>query len=159
MMQFCGQDTCLVDANGRIKFSSHFLEDFAHCGGDVILHCLVEGALGIYPPRVWQQMRQAEPRPAARAASSAVFRRQLRRFGAFSQASRITNQGRITVPVQFRERLALEPGTDVVVVGCEIGVEVWNAQRWAKESEVLMQHELKKADLEMDADLEVSHHD
>ncbi len=153
MMQFCGQDTCLVDANGRIKLTPRFLQDFRHSGHDVMLHCLVEGALGIYPPQIWQQMRQAEPRPAARAATSSVFRRQMRRFGAFSQVSQITNQGRITIPVQFRQQLALEPGNDAVLVGCEIGVEVWNAERWAHEADVLLEHEMKKSDLEMDADL------
>jgi DNA-binding transcriptional regulator/RsmH inhibitor MraZ len=102
-------------------------------------------------------MRQAEPRPAARAAGSIVFRRQLRRFGALSQLERITNQGRITIPVPFREILKLQPGTEAVLVGTEIGVEVWNAEVWQNEFAVLAEHELKKAAAEMDADLEMDH--
>lgn len=153
MSQFCGQDKCLVDANGRIKLSPHFLVDFRLTGPDLMLHCLTEGGLAIYPASTWHQMRQAEPRPAARAAASVVFRRQLRRFGSFSQPETLSNQGRITVPPRFREVLALTPGTDSVLVGCEIGVELWNAERWMAESALVWQHETRKGDAEMDADL------
>jgi DNA-binding transcriptional regulator/RsmH inhibitor MraZ len=155
MIKFCGQDNCLIDANGRIKLTPRFLADFREIGAEVVVHCLPEGALGVYSPAIWQQMRQAEPRPAARAVGSIVFRRQLRRFGALSQLERITNQGRITIPVPFREILSLGPGTEAVLVGTEIGVEVWNAEVWQKEFAVLAEHELKKAAAEMDADLEM----
>ena len=152
-MQFSGQDTCRIDANGRIKLAPRFLDDFRSTGDEVVLHCLVEGALGVYPTTTWKQMRQAEPRPAARAAGSTVFRRQLRRFGAFSQMETITNQGRITVPPHFRDVLDLQPRTEVILVGCEIGLEIWNAQAWQKESQIILQHEQKKAIAEMEADL------
>ena len=152
-MQFCGQDRCLVDANGRVKLGPRFMADFRRVGDQVMLHCLPEGALGIYPMPVWKQMRQEEPRPAARAAKSIVYRRQSRRFGAFAQPDRLTNQGRLTIPNPFRSLLELEPGTDVSVVGCEIGIEIWNHERWQREFKTLLEHELQKADAEMSADL------
>ncbi len=154
--EFCGQDACLIDGNGRIKLTPRFLTDFRQRGPEVVLHCLAEGALGVYPVGVWQQMRQAEPRPAARAGSSLVFRRQLRRFGAFSQPDSISNQGRITIPLQFRDETMLLPGTEVVLVGCEIGVEIWNTQRWKAEAEIVRQHELQRGEIEMHADLNFS---
>jgi DNA-binding transcriptional regulator/RsmH inhibitor MraZ len=153
MVRFCGQDMCLIDANGRVKLSPRFLEDFREDGADVVLHCLPEGALGVYPEAVWLQMRQSEPRPAAKAAQSIVYRRQLRRFGAMTQAQSITNQGRITIPTQFRPILNLEPGCDAVVTGCEIGIEIWNAELWQQELTVLREHELQKGDAAMAADL------
>ncbi len=138
VIPFCGQDRCLIDANGRVKFSPRFLADLRRTGGELVLHCLPEGALGVYPTATWTQMRQGEPRPAARAAQSREFRRRLRRFGAFTQSERLTNQGRITIPPQFRSLLALEPGTDAMLVGCEVGVEVWNGGRWSEEFERLL---------------------
>ena len=154
MLAFCGQDNCSVDANGRIKFSPRVIRDFMErCSGEVVLHCLPEGALAVYPEEVYLQMRSAEPRPAERASSSMVFRRNLRRFGALSQSEKISAQGRITLTSAFREFADLLPGTDAVVVGVEIGVEVWNAQRWQQELEKLNSHSLEKGQREMEADL------
>ncbi len=153
LVQFCGQDRCLVDANGRIKISSRFLSDFQRLGGPVVAYCLPEGALGVYPAAVWLEMRHSEQPPGARAARSIVFRRQLRRFGALTQSERISNQGRLTIPTHFRVMLALEPGTEVVLVGCEIGIEVWNEGRWKQELEVLREHENRRAEADMAADL------
>lgn len=152
-MKFCGQDSCKIDANGRVKLSSRFLRDFEETGMDLMLHCLPEGALGVYTPDTWSQMRQGEPRPAAKAASSVVFRRQLRRFGALSQAETLTKQGRITIPTHFRSILGLDPGTEAVVVGAEIGVEIWALTRWDEEFRTLHAHELEKAEAEMKADI------
>jgi DNA-binding transcriptional regulator/RsmH inhibitor MraZ len=154
MPEFCGQETCLLDANGRVKLSPRFLNDFRQYGNEVVLHCLPEGALGVYPRHIWQQMRQNEPRPATRAATSLVFRRQLRRFGAYSQAESISNQGRITVPNEFRELVQLIPGEPATLVGCEIGIEIWNGARWKEESRRLLEHEAQRGDMEMDADLD-----
>ena len=153
MLCFCGQDRCQIDSNGRIRLCPRFVRDFHAVGEQIVLHCLPENALGVYPLSVWAQMRQAEPRPAAKAAESVVFRRQLRRFGAVTQGATLSNQGRITIPPHFRCPLDLEPGREAVVVGCEIGVEVWHAERWEKEFELLRSHELRKADADMRADL------
>ena len=154
VVQFCGQDRCLVDANGRVKLGPRFLADFRRIGDQVILHCLPEGALGVYPVPVWHEMRQADGRSAAQAARSIAARRRLRRFGSMTQPDKITNQGRITVPAPFRDLLELPPGTDAVAVGCEIGVELWNVERWEREMELLREHERQKAEADMLADLQ-----
>ena len=153
MVRFCGQERCLIDANGRVKLGPRLLADFRASGSGVVLHCLPEGALGLYPAPTWARMRQSEPRPAAKAAESLVFRRQLRRFGAMTQAQELTNQGRITIPVLFRAALALEAGAEAVLVGCEIGVELWPALRWEAELALLREHELRRAEAETAAEL------
>jgi len=154
MPEFCGFENCLIDANGRLKLAPRFLADFQRYGSELVLHCLPEGALGVYPAQVWRQMRQHEARPAVKAADSVVFRRQMRRFGAFSQVERISNQGRITIPAGFRELLQLPPGENAACIGCEIGVEIWNSIRWQQESRLLLEHEAQRAAVEMDADLD-----
>lgn len=153
MVQFCGQDRCTVDANGRVKLCPRFLADFRRHGSDVVMHCLPEGALGVYPVSLWLQMRQAEPRPATRASQSIVFRRSLRRFGALTQVEQISNQGRVTVPASFRSLVGLPPGGEAVLVGTEIGVEIWSAEAWQREFQLLAEHEQLKAEAEMAADL------
>jgi len=130
MDSFCGQDRCSVDSNGRVKFHPRIYEGFiAQCNGEVVLHCVPEGSLAVYPEDVFDQMRRGETKPAERAASSLVFRRTLRRFGALTKPERMSRQGRITIPPLFREYVALLPGQEAVVVGVEIGVEIWNVDR------------------------------
>jgi DNA-binding transcriptional regulator/RsmH inhibitor MraZ len=154
MIKFCGQEKCIIDSNGRIKLSACVLRDFQECNKEiVILHCLVEGALAVYPPSVWQQMRGKDESKETNAANSVVFRRSLRRFGSFSQSVSISNQGRITIPISYREHASLTPGSEVMVVGCEIGVEIWNCERWFDEMKLIHQHILDKNKNEMDADL------
>jgi DNA-binding transcriptional regulator/RsmH inhibitor MraZ len=154
MTRFCGQDACRIDQNGRVKLTPRLMEDFQKTSLDVMLHCLTEGAMAVYPQTVWSQMRDHEPRPAEKAAKSVVFRRELRRFGAYSQPQSISKQGRITVPQLFRDMLELTPGESVVLVGIEIGIEIWNEERWALETRKILAHQMERADAEMNSDLQ-----
>lgn len=154
MLAFCGLDRCSVDANGRIKLSPRVIEDFARRGSDVVLHCLPEGAVAVYPEDIYLAMRSAVPDPAKRAAESVVFRRSLRRFGAWSQSERISAQGRITLPAEYREHAGLVPGSDAMVIGNEIGVEIWSRERWLAEQQMILEHEREKGEREMESDLE-----
>jgi len=155
MISFCGQEKSSIDSNGRVKFSPRTMSDFIHkCNGEVVLHCLPEGALAVYPEEIYIQMRSAENRPAEKAGNSLVFRRNLRRFGALSSSERISAQGRITVPQGFRNILKLNPGEEIVVVGAEIGVEIWNAIKWDEELQKINTHAEEKGEREMAADLE-----
>ena len=153
MLSFCGTDRCLMDANGRIKFSPRVLEDFARSGSEVVLHCLPEGAVAVYPEKVYEAMRNAEPNAAERAGKSMLFRREQRRFGAWSMPCKISTQGRVTIPPEYREFAGLAAAGSVVVAGVEIGVEIWDAARWQEEQRKLMEHAREKGEQEMNDDL------
>ena len=155
MLPFCGQDKCVIDANGRVKLSPRLIEDFARqCDGDVMLYCLPEGAVAIYPEAVFAGMRQAAVTDLPAVGNSLLKRRELRRFGAMTQPDRVTRQGRLTVPVGFRDYAALQPGTEIYVVGVEIGAEIWNAERWRREMDEVNGHLERKGEGEMAADLQ-----
>ena len=153
MLSFCGTDKCQMDANGRVKLSPRVLEDFARSGSDVVLHCLPEGAVAVYPEKVFEAMRHAESNAAERAGKSMVYRREQRRFGAWSCSQRISAQGRVTIPPEYREFAGLAAAGSVVVAGVEIGVEIWDAARWQEEQRKLMEHAREKGEQEMDDDL------
>ena len=154
MLYFCGHDRALIDANGRIKFSPRVINDFReNNGSEIVLHCLPEGALAVYPESTYLQMRKNDINPAEIAASSIVFRRKIRRFGALSRSDKITAQGRITIPTPYREYADLHPGKEVVIVGCEIGVEIWNPERWSEELDRMNEHFRQKGESEMSSDL------
>jgi division/cell wall cluster transcriptional repressor MraZ len=153
MLEFCGQDLCTLDSNGRVKLPTTFLRDFRRRSeASVVMHCLPEGALAVYPPDVWRAMREAEAGPSERVGRSVVARRNLRRFGALSQGCALSNQGRITIPTLFREYAELLPGGPVMLVGCEIGVEIWNTERWSAEMALVQKHLHDKGANEMAAD-------
>ncbi len=154
MLSFCGQDKCSVDTNGRLKLSPRVLTDFEEaCSGNVVLHCLPEGTIAVYPEETFLLMRKSISNPAEKAAGSMVFRRSLRMFGALSQPQTITKQGRLTLPTAYRDFAELNSGAGVVVVGVEIGVEIWNADKWAEELKMINDHMMEKGMREMEGDL------
>ena len=82
------------------------------------------------------------------------MRRSLRRFGALTQPETISRQGRITLPVQFREFAGLAPGREACVIGVEVGVEIWSVERYLAEMAAIDEHLQKKRQQEMLADLQ-----
>lgn len=153
MFAFNGIDKSLLDSNGRIKLSPRVLGDFARTGNNVVLHCLPEGAVAVYPEEVFLQMRNEKADAARKAANSLLFRRELRRFSAWSTQAVISPQGRITIPGEYREFAELAVSENVMVVGVEIGVEIWNCERWKAEQDCVMKHAIEKGENEMIGDL------
>ncbi len=154
MLPFCGQDRSIVDANGRLKLSPRVIADFnTACQGEIVMHCLPEGAIAVYPEHTYVEMRQATKNTTAEVASSLLLRRSMRRFGALSKSDTISRQGRITLPAAYRKYAGIEPGSEVIVVGTEIGVEIWNEERWFNELTQLNEHVVLKGKQEVNADL------
>ena len=134
MLPFCGIDYCLVDANGRVRLTQHVVEDFLREGAsDVVMHGLPEGCIAIYPESVWKRMRAATLNTPEQIGSSFSMRSSMRRSGALTASENISRQGRITLPELLRRHAHLKPGTEAVVVGIELGVEIWEAGRFEKE--------------------------
>jgi DNA-binding transcriptional regulator/RsmH inhibitor MraZ len=143
-----------MDANGRLKLGVSLLQDFQRRAEEsLVLFCLPEGALGLYTTTVWNSMRRHESDPAAMAGRSMLARRSMRRFGAFSQRVELTRQGRITIPSVFRDHADVPPGSEVIVLGVEIGVEIWSEARWSDEQRLIQEHMLEKGQRELAEDL------
>ncbi len=158
MLAFCGEEKCTIDANGRLKLPTAFIDSFfmQDKSGEIILHCLDEGALALYPVATFKEMRFRELQQQDKIANSLLMRRNLRRFGALSRSEIITRQGRITLPESYRTRCDIANNSSVIVVGVEIGVEIWNAERWAKELDEIADYEKLKAQAEINSSIERS---
>ena len=155
MIAFCGYNRCSIDSNGRLKLSPSVLSDFGGTGAGLVLRCLPEGCIAVYPEAYFQKMRQAGSEgSAALAASSALYRRNLRMLNAMSSPVSISPQGRITLPGDFRKLAGIDQMPDVVVVGVEVGVEIWSLQRWNEEQARIDEHMALRDELEMKKDLE-----
>lgn len=154
MLEFLGQEECRLDEAGRFKLSAGLRRDFLrHTDGEVVLTCLPEGAIGIYPPAMWRAMWPEREERAARAGQSVLARRSMRRLGALSRVAAVSNQGRISIPPNLRRYAELEPGAAVMLVGCEVGAEIWNTERWQRELELIQVHLAHKEVQEMAGDL------
>ncbi len=141
MLAFCGQDKSSIDKNGRIKLSPRVLSDFADNGGsEVVLHCLPEGTIAIYPEDVFVRMRRIEGNKSDSMGTSLLSRRSLRRFGSLSKSEKISAQGRITLPATYREYASLSSDEEMVIVGVEVGVEIWSKTKWEEELLLINEH-------------------
>ena len=154
MLTFFGQEHCLIDANGRIRLTQRLVDDFLRvCAGEIVLHGLPEGAVALYPEAAYHDMRRHELGDIGEVAGSFARRRSLRWFGALTSTCRITRQGRVTLSTDFMNHAGLRPGAEACVVGVEIGVEIWSAERFAAEMNEIDAHLKQKRRREMENDL------
>ena len=154
MLTFCGLDYCMMDGNGRIRLNTRFIDAFlAQDGGAFAMHCLPEGALALYPESTFQSIFRPATADLSAVGESFLARRMLRRIGGRTREDVLTRQGRVTVPPAFREFAELVPGTEICVVGVELGVELWNVKRYETEQSEIIAHELERGRLEMASDL------
>ena len=154
MLPFCGLDNCLVDANGRVRLTQRVVEDFLREGAsEIVMHGLPEGCIALYPESVWKRMRAPALNSPEQLGSSFAMRSSMRRFGALTSCETISRQGRITIPELLRRHAKLESGSEAVVVGVEIGVEIWEAGRFQQEMDAARQREELKREREFDREL------
>jgi DNA-binding transcriptional regulator/RsmH inhibitor MraZ len=154
MLPFFGQEKVSVDANGRVKLCPRFIADFKDSGGgDIVLFSLPEGGVAIYPEETFLRMRRSELDEAEKSGGSVLQRRRLRFSGAMTQSEKISNQGRITIPHFMREDCGLAPNSDVVMVGIQVGIEIWSSERWSGELDKMRRHSNEKGEREMASDL------
>jgi division/cell wall cluster transcriptional repressor MraZ len=156
MLQFCGLEKSLIDKNGRLKLGARLQSAFASYDSlKVVLFCLPEGAIGLYPEAEWERIRPELSAVRREFTGSVLARRKMRMIGAMTASETLSNQGRVTLPPMFREICAIGLSEEVVIVGSEFGVEIWNKEKWNKEMNLLQEHSLERGALEMDADLQV----
>lgn len=156
MLQFCGLEKTQLDASGRLKLGARLQQSFAAYGSStVVLYCLPEGGIGIYPMAEWQKIKPELQAIQQQFTGSILARRRMRMMGSMTSQENLSNQGRITLPQMFREMCGIEAGSEIMVVGSEFGIEIWSPERWQKEMELMQQHTLEKGEMEMSADLDL----
>ena len=153
MVEFSGQDRCQIDANGRIRLTPRFAAEFERLGAAVMLHLHPEGALGVYPQGVWDEMSRQDDQVVRQALTDVRLRRTSRTIWPWTEPERVSNQGRVTIPHAFRAILGLEPGTEAALVGCGYRLEIWNSKRWDEEMRLVLEHERRRTEAQMAAEL------
>jgi MraZ protein len=124
-----GQFTYTLDDKGRLTIPSRFRDELPV---NIVVTRGLDRCLTVYPIDVWKEISQkvtslpyTDPRG-----------RTLRRvFFADAVAVELDKQGRVLIPDRLREHAGLDLSSEVLVVGLDRFIELWDPARWESQNE------------------------
>lgn len=119
---FLGTHTPRLDEKGRLFLPAKFRDDLAE---GLVMTKGQEGCVTVWPVAQFRKVADAMAQQVFTDRQSRVVQRL---FLADATAETPDKQGRITVPPVLRQHAGLE--RDVVVVGMNKRLEIWDAARW-----------------------------
>ncbi len=116
-----------VDEKGRLFVPNKLRGqiDTLECGSDFFLVPGPNGILGLYPPKSFAHMAKRVAAGAETPEEAVAFERML--YGLAMQVE-LDKQGRLLLSEKIRKRAGL--GTDLVLVGIDDHIEIWNSTTW-----------------------------
>lgn len=128
-----GQYAYTLDSKGRLTVPSRFRDELPP---EVVVTRGLDRCLVVYPLDAWEEIAQkvtalpiTDPRGRA-----------LRRiFFADAMNIELDKQGRILVPDRLRDYAGLDLSSEVVIVGLDRFLELWNPERWEQDNVQRMQ--------------------
>ena len=127
---FLGKFYHRVDEKGRIALPARFRAEFA---GGVVLVPSFDRCINVFPMKMWEKI-SADFAPDPLSPSSE------RKIGRYiygeSSSTELDTQGRIPLPLEQRQRLNIKE--EVVVVGVNNYLEIWDKDSWEKERAEVM---------------------
>lgn len=130
---FLGQFSYTLDSKGRLTIPSRFREELP---AEVVVTRGMDRCLVLYPIDVWKEI-------SGKVTSLSITdprARSLRRL-LFADAINLEldRQGRVLIPDRLRDYAGLELSSDVVIVGLDSFVELWDPERWHKQNDSQME--------------------
>jgi MraZ protein len=130
---FLGQFSYTLDSKGRLTIPSRFREELPV---QIVVTRGLDRCLVVYPIEVWREISQkvtslpiTDPRGRA-----------LRRvFFADAADAELDKQGRVLIPDRLREYAGLDLSSEVVIVGLDRFIELWNPARWESQNDSQME--------------------
>lgn len=127
---FSGEFEHNIDDKGRLIIPMRLRTDLSD---DVFITRGFDGCLFVYPLEIWKgiaaQLNQwPTTNPQARYVSRLLFA---------GNETTLDKQGRISIPPPLREHADIQLGGEVVVVGVNNRIELWNKDRWRQVTEKL----------------------
>ena len=124
-----GQFTYTLDDKGRLTIPSRFRDELPV---NIVVTRGLDRCLTVYPIDVWKEISQkvtslpyADPRG-----------RTLRRvFFADAVDAELDKQGRVLIPDRLREHAGLDLSSEVLVVGLDRFIELWDPARWESQND------------------------
>jgi MraZ protein len=132
-----GEFSRTLDDRYRLSLPPELVEPLTAAGGRMVLAKERAGCLSLWSAAVWKPRIDAAV-DVVRSKMQAGLLTQ--RVGQLQDLGRLLStrhklvtlgdRGRLVVPEGFREFLAVEPGTDLLVVGAAVCVELWQPAAW-----------------------------
>jgi MraZ protein len=130
---FLGQFSYTLDSKGRLTIPSRFRDELP---AEIVVTRGLDRCLSVYPIDVWEEISQkvtslpiTDPRGRA-----------LRRvFFADAVNAELDKQGRVLIPDRLREYAGFDLSSEVVVVGLDRFMELWQPERWETQNESQME--------------------
>jgi MraZ protein len=132
-----GEHRRLLDERYRVKLPPEMTSTLSEGTGDCILAKERSGALSLWNGDQWrgkleQGIQLVEGKMRAGRLEGRIEQVQLlgRLLSTRHTTVRLEARGRLLVPEGFREFLGVQPGSEVLVVGAAVCVELWRPERW-----------------------------
>lgn len=125
---FLGEFEYRIDEKGRVPIPPKFRAFFR---GGMVLVPGVEGCITAYPLAEWK--KQAD-KLAEGSVSPSKMRMLRRALFANAFSTRIDRQGRIILPAPLKTHAEIV--SEVVVIGANSYIELWNKVRWEEEKSI-----------------------
>ena len=124
---FMGEYNHTIDEKGRLIVPTKFREQL---GEAFVITKGNDGCLAIYTNEAWETfMKKIQSLPANK-----DIRTYVRNIVGSSSDAATDKQGRVLVPGNLREYAGLDK--DVVLVGVIDKIEVWDKERWTKQTDI-----------------------
>lgn len=121
-VRFLGEFQHALDAKGRVVLPADYREPLAE---GAVLTRVLDGCLAVYSQGEFDQLADQVRESARR---SERHRRAARSWFSSARAFVPDKQGRVPIPQTLREYAGLE--RDVMVLGVDRRIELWNPARW-----------------------------
>jgi MraZ protein len=126
-----------LDDRHRVALPKELSEPLAGESRDLFLAKERPGCLSLWPAERWRAKLEERVDLVRRKLNLGDLDRQLGQVQLLGRllSTRHTDvqldaQSRVLIPKEFREFLAVEPASEVVVVGAAVCVEIWNPSSW-----------------------------
>ena len=122
---FVGEFDRSVDGNGRLALPAEFRDEL---GSSCYVTPEPSGCLAV---RTAEQFQSNADELMQMVKDGALSQDALRNISRHSSKISVDKQGRVTIDEAKRARAAIEPGSQVIVVGVFDRLEIWAAERFA----------------------------
>ena len=133
-----GEFVRTLDDRWRLSLPTELLDALVAAGPELVLAKERAGCLSLWPASVWKPRLDASIdvlRGKLRAGLLAQRLPQVQDLGRLLSTRQrvvtLAGRGRLVVPEGFRAFLAVEAGTDLIVVGAGVCVELWQPAAWS----------------------------
>jgi MraZ protein len=126
-----------LDERHRLAIPTELADPLTAAGSDCVLAKERAGCLSLWPAAVWQPQIDAAVEVVRSKLKAGLLNQRVgqvqdlgRLLSTRHKSVTLAGRGRLVLPEGFREFLGVEPGSELVIVGAAVCVELWQPAAW-----------------------------